>query len=128
MSSFPVPDFASLGKSLKDFIDYWRNFKGKRVRIIGPSSSTIVGERNQTKFHVFKEVIEGTVESVQAYPPGIFLKEVEQFVRHEYWIPFYVIDKREPADWYYNTNDSTKREQFERKFVSFNFVFSVEFL
>jgi len=56
------------------------------------------------------------------------LKEVEQFVRHEYWIPFYAIGKREPADWYYNANDSTKREQFERKFVSFNFVYAVEFL
>ena len=128
MSGLPIPDPVSLGKSLKDFIAYWRNFRGKKIRIIGPSSSSINHDDHGIEFHTFKEIIEGEVGDVLAYPPGILLKHIEQFVKHEWSQPLYVVGQIEPADWYYNANDSTERESFEIKFVSFNFINAVEFL
>lgn len=128
MSGLPLPDPVSLGKSLKDFISYWRNFRGKKIRIIGPSSSSIKHDDSGIECHTFKEIIEGEVGDVLAYPPGILLKNIEQFVRHEWSQPGYVAGQKEPKDWNYNANDSTERESYKIKFVSFNFINSVEFL
>jgi len=125
--ALPIPDLGALGKSVKDFIDYWRNFKGKRIRIIGAGSSSIKYDHDIT-FHAFKEIIEGKVESVQAYPPGIILKEVEQFVRHEYDSAIYSMDKADPELWFGNGADSTRKEKIQMKFVSFNFINAIEFM
>ena len=128
MAGLPIPDLGSLGKSLKDFIDYWRTFRGKKIRIIGPSSSSVKHGEQGIEFHNFKEIIEGKVDSVQAYPPGIILKDIEQFVRHEYSKPLYGAESEEPTLWFDHGADSTERESFEVKFVSFNFINAIEFL
>lgn len=128
MSGLPIPDPVSLGKSIKDFLGYWRRFRKQKIRIIGPSSSSIKHGDVGIEFHTFKEIIEGEVGDVLAYPPGILLKNIEQFVRHEWSQPGYVAGQKEPEDWYYNANDSTERESYKIKFVSFNFINSVEFL
>jgi hypothetical protein len=131
MSQIPTPfqiDVGSLGKSIKDFVDYWRNFKGKKIRITCFGSSLIKDEDIGVVNHTFKEIIEGIVDGVQAYPPGFILTDVHQFVRHEWTSPTYVIGKKEPLLWHYNANDSDKHEKFDRKFISFNYVSSIEFL
>lgn len=128
MSGLPIPDLGSLGKSLKDFIDYWKNFKNKRIRIIGPSSSSLKDGEHGIEFRVFKEIIEGKVDSVQAYPPGIILNEIEQFVRHEWDLPLYSIEQEDPLRWLCHGADSTEKEILDVKFVSFNFISAVEFL
>lgn len=127
MSGLPIPDLVSLGKSLKDFMDYWKFFKDEKIRIVGPSSSSIKHGELGIEYHFFKEIIEGVVGAIIAYPPGLILKDVTQFVRHEWNRPMYVVGKNEPQDWYYNANDSIKKESFKQKFISFNFITSVEF-
>lgn len=131
MSNIPIPDIGGLAKSFTDFLAFWNNFKNKRMRIIGPSTSHIHRDEEfggHLTLHVFKEIIEGIVMSAQAYPPGIVLKEVVQFVRHEKNHPLYGIGKEEPAHWIASGFDSPKRELFDVKFVSFNYIQSIEFL
>ena len=124
----PLPDPTSMVKSLKDFISYWRTFKGKKIRIYGPSSSSIRHQEDEMEFHTIRDVVEGEVAGVLAYPPGLFLQDVKQYVRHEWNVPHYVAGKKEPEDWYTNINDSPQVQNFDKKFVSFSFINSVEFL
>ena len=129
MSGLQLPDFGALGKSILDFVSYWRKFKGKRVRITGPSTSTILVDEFDTKeLHSFKEILEGIIDEAQAYPPGLFIEDIEEFVRHEWTAPHYVVNQKEPGYWYRNVNDSTERKKTRRKFLAFGFITSIEFI
>ena len=81
MNSMPIPNLSSIPEAVKDWYEYWRKFKGKRIRIIFKTVAK-VGEK-PGELQVWREIIEGTIESVQKYPPGFILKDSEQFVRHE---------------------------------------------
>jgi len=128
MSNLPIPDLTTIAKSLKDYYDYWSKFKGKKVSVIGKSSS-IVGEEMASFFNIWREITEGTIDSVQSYPPGLILKNVEQFVRNERNLYTYIPGKDSPPiNWRHEGYDSPLRERFKIKFISFYTIEAIEFV
>ena len=126
-----IPDIISIGKSIKDFIDYWTNFKGKKIRIIGKITSEIRFQPTSTgdiEYHAFKEIAEGVIDSVQSYPPGIILKDGQEFIRHEYQKPNYIIGAKGPTTWIGGAFDSINKRPFKRKLFTFNFINAIEFI
>ena len=105
-------DPTSATEALKEWYEYWRKFRGKRVRFILKTVAK-VGEK-LGELELWREIIEGTIEAVQKYPPGFILKDSEQFVRHERNYGMYVINKAEPREWMRYTADSDKREKYAK--------------
>ena len=116
---------ASVAEAIKDWYEYWRKFRGKKVRLILKTIAKIGGELGELE--IWREIIEGTIEAVHKYPPGFVMKDCEQFVRHERNFAMYVTGQTEPADWFYHTSDSDKRRIIANKFVSFHVIETIEF-
>jgi hypothetical protein len=81
MINLPIPS----AETIKRWIDYWRRFKGKRVKIFlksGIKANIDVGSdfglsKSKTSLeHQFSETLIGTIEDVVENPFGIWLKDV----------------------------------------------------
>jgi len=122
----PVEPVSAVG-ALKEWYEYWRKFRGKRLRLILKSIAKADREVSST-LEIWREIMEGTVEAVQKYPPGFIMKDCEQFLRHERNYAMYAAGgKTEPLQEGHYIYDSDKRTKFAKKFVSFYIIETIEF-
>ena len=108
-----------LGKAIKKFYDSWAQFKNKRIRITTKSYSTGQYQCKET----WNTIIEGTIDSIQEYPPGIFLKNVNKRLLYES-ITINVMQK-EPLIF---TEEPIEPRTYEKLFISFHEINEIEFI
>lgn len=117
----------SLAEAIKEWYEYWRKFRGKKVRLVLKSLAN-AGKEVSSYLEIWREIIEGTIEAVQKYPPGFVMKDCEQFLRHERNYAMYIAGgKPKPVQEGHNVYDSDKREKYARKFVAFHIIETIEF-
>ncbi|WP_157526055.1 hypothetical protein [Halorientalis sp. IM1011] len=71
-----------IANEAKNAIDYWREYKGKRIRI-ERVKVTDIGSGNIQQKRKNIHGIEGTVEKVMSLPPGFVLKDAIEFTDAE---------------------------------------------
>lgn len=119
---FDAPSFAG---AIKEWYEYWRKFRGQKIRIV---LKTMMGSSSKfgndpAQLVLWREILEGTIDAVQKYPPGFILKDPEQFIRYERNIAFI-----KSNSWEQESTDSDKRIKSLIKFVSFNIIETIEFV
>ena len=118
-------DVTSFAEAIKQWYEYWQKFRGKKVRIILKTemgSSTRFGS-DPAQLVIWREILEGSIDTVQKYPPGFILKDTEQFIAYERNIARIKSNK-----WEREETDSDKRMKSPTKFVSFNIIETIEFV
>jgi len=118
-------DATSVAGAIKEWYEYWRKFRGQKVRIILKTemgSSSRFGS-DPAQLVIWREILEGTIDAVQKYPPGFILKDSEQFIRYERNIANIKSNR-----WELESTDSDKRMKSLIKFVSFNIIETIEFV
>lgn len=116
-------DPTSVAGAIKEWYEYWKKFKGKKVRIVlntKMGSSTQFGS-DPVQLVIWREILEGFIDAVQKYPPGFILKETEQFIAYER-----NIGRIKSGGWEREGRDSNKRMKSPTKFVSFNVIETIE--
>jgi hypothetical protein len=91
-----IPSFPSI-ETLKKWFDYWRKFKGKRVRIWlrrgwKLTKSIPIHAGNSIEMDFLDEII-GTISEVIESPFGIMLKDISSEVVEMTFIPMSEISK-----------------------------------
>ena len=120
-------DLAALGRSLGAFYDYWKTFRGKRIKILVDRNTLAGGHLERQLWTTY---ITGEIESIQEYPAGLILEHVEkevsvarQKLETASGVPGLKSESRGISENYVVTNT-----KLGRLFLSFNSILEVEWV
>jgi hypothetical protein len=109
-------------KQINKSYEYWKDYKGERV-VIRTSETNYQGEDNIVKTEIVE--IEGTVDDVQALPPGFMLVDVERkYIQENNSMSFIMSGETMTSPG--ATGDMAIRS-IDRKFISFSSIEELEF-
>jgi hypothetical protein len=119
-------ELASLGKAIGAFYDFWKQFKGKKIKVLVDNYSLGGGHLER---QLWTTIITGVIESVQEYPAGLILGEVEKeeiVTRQKIEAGSGIIET--PPYTAISTPFVVKKTQINRLFVSFNTIKEIEWI
>jgi hypothetical protein len=121
-------DLAALGKALGAFYDYWKQFKGKRIKILVDSHSLAGGHLERQLWTTY---VTGIIESIQEYPAGLILAEVEKedsVTRQKFEPGSGIPGMKGPKYSSISDNYIINKTELERLFLSFNIISEIEWI